>query len=81
MAEGAEELIEERLRLALFVAFQRTGEGGKRCEGGLQFGRGHGAKNAGTARRKQAPWLARLDDRALRRAIALPPDDRAWPRI
>ena len=42
MAEGAEEVIEEKLCLALFVALQRAGERFKLCEGGLQFSRGHG---------------------------------------
>ena len=42
MAERTEEMIEERLRLALLVAFQRAGEGGELRERGLQFSRGHG---------------------------------------
>ena len=46
VAEGAEEVVEEKLRLTFFVAFQRTGEGGECHEGGLEFSRSHGAETA-----------------------------------
>jgi hypothetical protein len=46
MPERAEEVIEERLRLALLVAMQGAREGGKFVEGGSQFSRGHGAESA-----------------------------------
>ena len=42
VAERAEEVIEEKLGLALLIALQRTREGGELCKGGLKFSRGHG---------------------------------------
>jgi hypothetical protein len=42
LAERAEEVIEEKLGLALLIALQRTREGGELCKGGLKFSRGHG---------------------------------------
>ena len=47
MAKGAEEVIEECLALALFVALQRAGEGDEFFEGGDQFCRGHPGRNEG----------------------------------
>ncbi len=42
MAERAKEALEKRLRLALLIAFQRTGEGDELREGGFKFCGGHG---------------------------------------
>ena len=50
MAEGAEEMIEECLALALFIAFERACEGDEFFEGGDQFCRGHGVKSTGMRR-------------------------------
>jgi hypothetical protein len=44
MAQGAEEMVEECLAFALFIASERAGEGDELLEGGDQFSRGHGWK-------------------------------------
>jgi hypothetical protein len=48
-AEGAEKLIEESLRLALFITMQRARYGCELVEGGKKFSCGHGAEGAGNA--------------------------------